>query len=113
MALARAIDLLLGIEGQHRHDGAENLLTHDGMVVGAAVEDRRRDETAAVQTVPRHALAAAEQAGAVRHAARDMREHLPHMRLRDQRAHLGRGVERIADHDRWPCAPTGGPKTGP
>ena len=99
MALARAIGLLLGVEGQHGHDRAENLLAHDAVLVGAAVEDRGRDEPAAVEAVPRHTLAATEQARAAGHAARDMGQHLLHMRLRNQRAHLRRGVERIAEHD--------------
>jgi hypothetical protein len=91
--------LVLVLEIEHRHDGAEDLLARDGHVVGHAGEDRRFHEEAVFESLNRRYAAADFQRRAFLFAGLDIAQHLVALGGGDQRPHLDGLVHRVADDD--------------
>src|SRR5215510_7245956 len=86
--LGDAVEVII-IEGHRTQDRPEDLLAHDGHLRPRIGEDRRGNEIAFVAdaAATSHDLRAIR--AALRHVARDAVE----LFLRDERAHLGAGIE--------------------
>ena len=82
-------------ERDRGHDRAEDLLASDAHLAVDVGEDRRLDEVTRFE--PLRAAAAREHPRPLLVAERDVAEHALHLRLRDQRAHLGDRVDARAD----------------
>src|SRR5262245_17517856 len=93
MGLVAAFHHLVGVlEREHVHHWAENFVAGDFHLILDVVEDRRLDEVALVAD----AITAAQHLGAFLLARVDEAHDAIHLLLRDLRALLGGGVERVA-----------------
>ncbi len=90
-------DLVLVVEGQHRHHRPEDLLGDDRHVVGAVGEDGGLDEVARGQGGVGGAPATGHHPGPLRLAAVDVAQHLVQVLGGDEGSDVGGGVEGIAD----------------
>ncbi len=93
-------DFLLILELQDRHHGTENLFAHDGHVVAAIVEHGGCHEVSLPELARRHAHAARQDARTLGAPAVYVVEHLVHVLLGHQRAHLRLRVHGVADSHR-------------
>ena len=89
----------LGRVGEDGHHRAEDLLAHDGHLVGTVSEHGRGHPRAVIKTFALQHVAAAQHARAFCFAFGDVAQHVVAVREADQRAKVGAFIEQIARAD--------------